>query len=152
MSSRWLPTVRSLIYSLKCFYPLLTKLVVAPAVFRDAHNPVVRYTWPLIPASQVVLRPEDDQGWDDPPHRVDAYNCWSHSRSPCCTVFGRNRRSEPVTTARVEFTPIMKPGSSKFRCLRLGYHTWLWYSPLAGTSPGSPQNPHILLSYNRTFE
>ena len=36
-----------------------------------------------------------------------------HSRSPCCTAFGRPRRSEPVTTAPVDITPIMRPDLSK---------------------------------------
>jgi hypothetical protein len=31
-----------------------------------------------------------------------------YSRSPCCTVFGRPRRLEPVITAPVDITPIMK--------------------------------------------
>jgi hypothetical protein len=36
-----------------------------------------------------------------------------HFRSPCCTVFGCPRRSESVTTAVVDMTPIVKPDSSE---------------------------------------
>jgi hypothetical protein len=35
------------------------------------------------------------------------------SRSPCCIIFGRARRSELVTTILVEILPIIKPISSK---------------------------------------
>jgi hypothetical protein len=36
-----------------------------------------------------------------------------HSRSPCCILFGRARRSKLVTTILVEILPIIKPISSK---------------------------------------
>jgi hypothetical protein len=36
-----------------------------------------------------------------------------YSQSPYYTVFGRPRRLEPVTTAPVDITPIMKPDSLK---------------------------------------
>ena len=58
----------------KVLQPLQTKLIVCPAVFRDSDDPVVRYTWLLVPGREVVLALEDDEGWDSPPHRVDAFN------------------------------------------------------------------------------
>ena len=48
----------------------------------------------------------------------------THSRLPCCTVFGRPRRSAAVTTAPVDITPIMKPVSSKL-CTSLSWTPYL---------------------------
>jgi hypothetical protein len=54
----------------KVLQPGKTKLVSGPAVLADANPPI---WWAVvIPGLVVVLCFEDEEGWDRPPHGVDA--------------------------------------------------------------------------------
>ncbi|KAF1934450.1 uncharacterized protein M421DRAFT_389058 [Didymella exigua CBS 183.55] len=53
------------------------------------------------------------KGGIDRPFALMPWIILVHSLSPCCTVFSLLQRSEPVTTALVDITPIMKLDLSK---------------------------------------
>jgi hypothetical protein len=54
----------------KVFQPGKTKLISGPAVLADANPPI--WWVVVIPGLVVVLCFEDEEGWDRPPHSVDA--------------------------------------------------------------------------------
>lgn len=62
---------------------------------------------------KVVARLKDDEGWDRPTGHIDALNNCYPLLVALLYVFGRPERSEAVTIAPVDITPIMNPASSK---------------------------------------
>ena len=55
----------------KVLQPCKTKLVCCPAILTNSYSPILRV---VIPGLVMVLCLEDEEGWDRPPHRVDASN------------------------------------------------------------------------------
>jgi hypothetical protein len=58
----------------KLLQPLQSKLIICPAILRDADKPVARYTQLLVPGREVVLALENDKGRDSLLYRVDIYD------------------------------------------------------------------------------